>query len=79
MKNKNKENIELLINQLNSYHEIIKESIKENNVPKNVLNMYVKTFGKIEHLINDEDIDDFECADNEKIIYKGKKNQKQKR
>jgi uncharacterized coiled-coil DUF342 family protein len=57
MENPNKENIDLLINQLDSYHEIIKESIAENNVPKNILNMYVKTFVKIGHLMNDENID----------------------
>ena len=56
MENPNKENIDLLINQLDSYHEMIKESIVENNVPKNVLNMYVKTFAKIGHLLGDEDI-----------------------
>ncbi len=56
MENPNKENIDLLINQLDSYHEMIKKSIVENNIPKNVLNMYVKTFSKIGHLLGDEDI-----------------------
>lgn len=53
-------NIETQLKTLNDIHKLINESINENHAPENLLNLYIKNYLKISHLLGNINIIYFE-------------------